>query len=242
MGIKFKSNQEFFQKWNPTMSYVLGFWYADGSVDFSPQIRGHYIRVGSTDKEVITYIKRALDSQHAIYTLLRPGRKTFYLLQIGSKGMFNDLQQLGVVERKANIITFPEVPKELLNDFIRGYFDGDGCVSIEKTNTGSYKRLITVFTSGSKIFLQQLQTILILEANVTHKKISITRNTTASTAYQLRYSTRESLKLFYFLYTLKQSEFFLTRKYKVFIDYLETRNINHENLEKVLLSKGPIIT
>ena len=224
------------------MAYVLGFWYADGSVDYSPQIRGYYIRVGSTDKEVVSYIKGALKSEHKIYVTPRPGNKTFYLLQIGSNQMFQDLATLGVVERKSNIISFPKVPKELLPDFIRGYFDGDGCVFLELSSTGSYKRMITVFTSGSKEFLSQLQSILFEEAGLTFTKIALVRNKTQSTAYQLRYSTRNSLRLFFFLYPHKNAAFSLSRKYATFQSYITAKNITLNNLKKVLNSKGPIIT
>ncbi len=48
------------------MAYVLGYWYADGSMEFSPHIRGKYIRVTSTDKDRIIAIKRLLKSGHRI--------------------------------------------------------------------------------------------------------------------------------------------------------------------------------
>ena len=224
------------------MAYVVGFWYADGSVDNSPQIRGHYIRAGSTDKEVVSYIKQVLKSEHKIYTWPRPGRKTYYMLQIGSYQMFQDLDRLGVVERKSNIITFPKMPSEFLNDFIRGYFDGDGCVSLEKSVTGSYKRMVTVFTSGSREFLLQLQQVLLNEARLSLTKIAVVRNKKRSTAYQLRYSTRDSLRLFFFLYPQTRTVFSLSRKYSLFESYVKAKNITQRNLQKVLISKGPIVT
>ena len=77
------------------MAYTLGFWFADGSIENSFSIRGHYIRIGSTDGEVIKYIKHALQSEHQIYKTLRPGFKDFYLLKIGNLEMFQDLVKLG---------------------------------------------------------------------------------------------------------------------------------------------------
>lgn len=242
MGTIHKANYAFFKTWSHEMAYVLGFWYADGSVDYSPQIRGHYIRAGSTDKEVVVYIKQVLKSEHKIYSWPRPGRKTFYMLQIGSYQMFQDLDQLGVVERKSNIITFPHMPQEFTNDFIRGYFDGDGCVSLEKSLTGSYKRMVSVFTSGSKDFLLQLQRVLLAEAGLGLTKIAVVRNKKQSTAYQLRYSTRDSLRLFFFLYPKKRNVFGLSRKYSLFETYLKAKNITQKNLQEVLVSKGPIVT
>ena len=46
--------------------------------------------------------------------------------------MFNDLIKQGCVPNKSLILTFPnkhQVPKNLINHFIRGYFDGDGSIS-----------------------------------------------------------------------------------------------------------------
>ena len=46
--------------------------------------------------------------------------------------MYNDLIKQGCVPRKSLILTFPntnQVPENLINHFIRGYFDGDGSIS-----------------------------------------------------------------------------------------------------------------
>lgn len=45
--------------------------------------------------------------------------------------MFGDLSKHGCVPNKSLILKFPTtLPNELVNDFIRGYFDGDGSVYI----------------------------------------------------------------------------------------------------------------
>ena len=55
--------------------------------------------------------------------------------------MFNDLIKQGCVPNKSLILTFPnkyQVPKNLINHFIRGYFDGDGSIyEYSKTHAGS---------------------------------------------------------------------------------------------------------
>ena len=46
--------------------------------------------------------------------------------------MFNDLIKQGCVPNKSLILTFPnkhQVPENLINHFIRGYFDGDGSIN-----------------------------------------------------------------------------------------------------------------
>lgn len=59
--------------------------------------------------------------------------QTMVLLEQRSQKTVDDLKKLGCVERKSLILTFPtekQVPKKFIYDFIRGYFDGDGSISI----------------------------------------------------------------------------------------------------------------
>lgn len=45
--------------------------------------------------------------------------------------MCKDISTLGAIKNKSLTLTFPSddiVPKKFKRDFIRGYFDGDGCI------------------------------------------------------------------------------------------------------------------
>lgn len=58
---------------------------------------------------------------------------------IRSSPLVSALQAAGVLFNKSSILKFPGediVPQELIIDFIRGYFDGDGCFTyhIDKNN------------------------------------------------------------------------------------------------------------
>jgi hypothetical protein len=68
---------------------------------------------------------------------------------------------LGGTENKSLTLEFPEVPKEYLPDFIRGYFDGDGSIMRLKNN-----RVNSAFTCGSKKFLIKLHQALKENAGV----------------------------------------------------------------------------
>lgn len=239
MGIRYEAEFDFFKKWSSDMAYVLGFWFADGSVEYSPQIRARYVRVGSTDKDVIYYIKRVLQAKHRVIKTLRPGHKTYYLLRIGNRELFDDLGALGVVVRKSNIIKFPQIPNQYFVDFIRGYFDGDGCVSLEKSKSGSYKRVVTVFTSGSKEFLEAIQSELHMRFGFTITKISFVKSHGEFGAFQLRYSTRNSLRLYLLLYADNQA-FYLKRKFNVFRNYLIRNGIKDFEITLHLNTKGPL--
>jgi intein/homing endonuclease len=227
MGIKYAVNENFFSTWSEDMAYILGFWYADGSVEYSPSMRGHYIRISSVDREILMSIRNVMGSKHTIVARRENGVRDRYLLRIGSKRLFYALQQLGVVERKSLIIYFPIVPNEFQHAFIRGYFDGDGCIHIERQPISrTIRRLTTVFTSGSSPFLEKLNEILHTAAGVQkEKKIIVTKGSYGS-AFQLRFSTRDSLLLFQYLYPKsRKSHLCLQRKYDIFSRYISEKKI-----------------
>ena len=223
MDVKYAVNEDFFHIWSNDMAYVLGFWYADGSIEYAPSMRGHYLRISSTDKSVIIAIRNLMGSKHTIVHIKRVGAKVSYLLRIGNKRLYTQLTKLGVTERKSKSLTFPNIPPDYFAAFVRGYFDGDGCVYVEKDSLNTPKRLTVVFTSGSRAFLESLQQHLGTKvATQTKLKISETRGGYGH-AYQLRFSTRDSLKLFTLMYKNSTQKTHLERKFSKFREFLTAR-------------------
>lgn len=111
MGLKYYCNEKLFETWSPNMAYLLGYIYADGSLDCSPRIRGRYIKIISTDKELIDLSKSILDSLHKIVTIEPPSLKhrVKFLLRIGSHKIYNDLVKLGVHPNKSLDMGFPTI-------------------------------------------------------------------------------------------------------------------------------------
>src|SRR3989344_1091934 len=125
-------NQNFFKTWTPEMAYVLGFFAADGCM-FTHSSGGKYIELTSCDRSILEKIRRLLNSDHKISSRKRSKDwSESYRIQIGSKEIWNDLLRLGMVSAKSLVLKFPEVPRTYLKDFVRGYFDGDGCVYFRK--------------------------------------------------------------------------------------------------------------
>jgi hypothetical protein len=224
MGLKFFVNERFFETWTPIMAYILGYLYADGSLEDAPYIRGKYVRVTSTDYDTVQKIRGWLSSQHSIITI-EPGdlrnRKERFLLRIGNHNLYNSLHARGLRPNKSLTMKLPAVPQKYLSHFVRGYFDGDGCVHIEraagKNGRRILKKLVIVFTSGSKRFLcalkRRLQTTALVEG-----KIYV-----GCRSFQLRYTTAESVKLFEFLYHSAPPNVFLERKWRIFGEYFTLR-------------------
>ncbi len=210
------ANKHFFKTWSPEMAYVLGYFAADGCMFINPR-GSRYIEFTSIDKELIKNVKLAMDSKHSIGTRRKNHSKwkTQYRLQIGSKEMFKDLLILGFTPHKSKIIEFPIVPKSFLSDFVRGYFDGDGCVyhGLHNRKNRPNKQFIlsTHFVSGSKGFLHTLHECLIKKAGI--EGGFITKKKRGS---QLNFSVNDSKKLFRFIYVNTDNRFFLKRKYSKF--------------------------
>lgn len=95
-----------------------------------------------------------------------------------SRQMFDDLTALGCVERKSLTLQFPMLPSSLNPHFIRGYFDGDGSICIDKRYGTP-----TVSLVGNPEFLEVIQTIVMAATNAEGK---LSRHY-SSKAWYLRY-------------------------------------------------------
>lgn len=128
MPIPCTLNQDFFKTWSSEMAYVLGFFAADGGM-IQNQRGACFIEFTSTDRIVLEHVQRVTGSNHRISVRVRNNVKwkMSYRLQIGSKEWFSDLLRLGFTPNKSLILAFPDVPETCIGDFVRGYFDGDGC-------------------------------------------------------------------------------------------------------------------
>jgi len=217
-------NKDFFKTWTPNMAYILGFFAADGYM--TKNKRGaHFWDIGITDKDLLFSIKRVIQAEHKISACPRKGNeKTLYRLQIGSKEMFNDLLNLGFTQGKTKSLAVPEVPAVYFRDFLRGYFDGDGCVWSGYVHKDRRKKLLairTVFTSCSLRFLWEIRRRLRLFF-IFNGVLSKGRGN----YYRLTYSIYDSLKLHDFMYNhpiLDTDALFLDRKRVIFENYLKMR-------------------
>lgn len=122
----YKVNENYFEKIDtPEKAYVLGFFYADG---YNNQKIGVLEFVQIKERlDILEQIRKQLSCNYNIkeYT---SGKCT---LNICSKKMSSDIANAGAVQNKSDLLEFPSeqiISKELIPHFIRGYFDGDGCI------------------------------------------------------------------------------------------------------------------
>jgi hypothetical protein len=218
MPIYKKVNKKFFFKWSANMAYILGFLYADGNI-LRNKRGAHFISFYSTDFSLIKQIRKVLDSEHKIS--LRRGEGKNYCLQIGSKQMYQNLQDLGLKENKTSRMRIPKIPQKYFGDFLRGYFDGDGNVWVgltHKERKTSHKVIKTTFTSCSKDFLEDLRKIIYKISTSSGFLVKGRGN-----YYRLIFSIKGSFNLYKIMYNGTQSSLYLKRKKIRFAKYFENK-------------------
>lgn len=127
---RYIQDNSYFQKIdNERKAYWLGFLYADGCVyEKSKNSKNIILELHPSDKYILEELLKDLNSNRPIYV----SRRGYVSINICSTRMANDLIKLGCIPRKSLVLKFPNediVPKDLIRHFIRGYMDGDGCIS-----------------------------------------------------------------------------------------------------------------
>lgn len=182
-------------------AYWLGFLYADGYVN-DRQIE---LTLKAEDLEHIKKFKAFTKSEHKISY-----RKEInaYRITICSPKIALDLMNLGCTQAKSLTLTFPtkeQVPEHLVHHFMRGYFDGDGCISYGQ---GQYRLCIL----GTDIFLDKYEDYILNTLNRTNRNKRKYNGLASSIQYA---GTEQVYKIYNFLY--KNATIYLERKYNKFL-------------------------
>jgi intein-encoded DNA endonuclease-like protein len=200
---------------NPSTAYILGFFAADGNITVNKN-GSHYIEFTSKDRVLIDAVREGLGVANRVGIRRGDGAESErYRLQIGSRSWAEQLTALGFGPRKSRVLSFPNLPENLLADFIRGYFDGDGNVLFKlysKPNGTSYPFFRVVFTSCSRGFLEDLR-IKLLDLAGAQGNIR-----SEGTYFRLIYWADEIWRLHNLMYNSAEANraFCLERKKKIF--------------------------
>jgi hypothetical protein len=249
---KYKINHDFFKTWSHDMAYVLGFWWADGWICTN----GYRCNFGiAQHKSREAILKKILRKMKSNYPIFESKYKICQFL-IRSKSIVKDIISLGGMPRKSLTIGFPDVPKPYLPDFIRGHFDGDGCIyksKNKKANKNSKHKFdyqISI-ASGSKIFINKL--LIILRENISgfggqiQERIPCKKFIRGKLwkqngpVYILRGRTNDARRLQQYMYSSnKSSKLKLLCKYKLFDgigeiknEYLKTKFLSMKEAKKI---------
>lgn len=127
-------DENYFDEINtPEKAYFLGLLYADGCNVEHPSTGELSISLQIEDRIVIDKLKEEMKSDYPLNIQKRidENHKDKIRFYVYGKHIAEALDKQGCVKRKSLILTWPtiqQVPEELLSHFMRGYFDGDGCI------------------------------------------------------------------------------------------------------------------
>ncbi len=201
-GKKYTCDETFFDNLNETSSYVLGLLYSDGCVN------KNRIELTLSDKDIVYKVKTELKYTGNITSFdqskYKETYKTSYSLIITSKILVNKLIALGCVPKKSKILLWPNIPSLSYPDFIRGYFDGDGCISTSWKTQQNRVPILASYVSfvGTEAFISKLQAYLLamsitssIKSNSDVKELIIGGNNNLRILFHLLYSNPNSIKL-----------------------------------------------
>lgn len=184
-------------------AYFLGWMISDGSV-VEPHTRTDRaktisLEIASKDEYILDRFAVALNADENI--VKRFEKRGLSYLRFASEEMATDLAMYGVVPRKSNIVYLPIIRQDLMSHMIRGYFDGNGTVTIDKRSG-----IVRFGIYGSEQICNDI-------CNYLHDTIGLNRNKVSkSTCYHVWWGGRTPSKLFYDYIYNDCSDLYLTRK------------------------------
>lgn len=197
------------------MSYVLGYFVADGCICFDKnrKNRPYMINITSKDKNHLHKIRKALGSNHKISSKSRD-KFGYFQIQIRNQLLCSDLISLGIRPRKTYNLGKLYIPDKYFADFTRGFFDGDGTVYIYKVN--GVPQIKAGFISVSWPFFRDFSQRLCVNLNITEKTIhkTISKVRLNMPQYNSHFYIDDCERLYDFMY--KNAPIFLERKKKIF--------------------------
>lgn len=199
-------------------AYWLGFLMADGYIG-KDSIE---LTLKESDYKHIEKFKKSIKSTSIIK--YREKQKAYRII-ISSKKMINDLTNLGCMQNKSLILKYPKniIPENLEKHFIRGYFDGDGCLGLYVANKKDKIKQAQLSVLGTKDFIDNVEFILIKNCDL-KKRNKYYMN---GKAYSIYYrGNRQCLRILDYLY--RDSTIYLDRKYKIYKDIIAVLECNHK--------------
>lgn len=226
----------------PESAYIFGLYIADGCITKDNKF---IISLNENDLEILTKVRDIISPITKL--LYRPkyvNQKTgitsnpMYLMGFKCNHIANTLNKYGCGYNKTYIEKSIKniIPREFMWDFIRGYFDGDGCVSksvVNRTNTlsdGTEKKythtnVIFKITSKTNMILEEIKDFMYSEG------ISISVYPDRESFTLGNHSLKDLKSIYKKLYT--SSDLYMKRKKLKFEEIIGNTEITTETKESV---------
>lgn len=242
-------------------AYWLGFIYADGYIS-TPRKSGKHeytfeLSLAISDIDHLYKFQKFLKFNHdrvkASKVVSKTGEYYRCRLSFSNKHLWNVLKDYGCTPSKSLTLDFPSESifcgekEKMILSFIKGYFDGDGCLSYVSHNTKNGKHYSAVAKLlGTKAFLEKVMDYLGLGKNLRLENIN--KNNSSGKTYTLCFSQNETQKLIKLFYI--NTDICLERKQKrallfngkivdeeEMLKFLENENIESNLMKENCLTK-----
>lgn len=171
--MKYSYNLDVFFNEDAESYYLLGAFMTDGTI----RPNENNCILTSKDEDWLIAIKNKicpdLELKHG------NGTKTVKNFTITSKELKQWFVSKNCTPNKSINLTLPKIPKKYFRDFLRGCFDGDGCIGMHIQNNSGYKKQLNYnvcceLTSASQKFITEIsETILSLGFKNSIKTIKV---------------------------------------------------------------------
>lgn len=199
---KHRFNEDYFKLIDSQdKAYWLGFLMADGCVYKGSDEHSMRLQINLQLRDIkhLESFQKSIGSNYKIQEK-SVGNSEAALLKVNSTQMCEDLISHGMIRRKTLRVEYPNIEDKFNSHFIRGYFDGDGCIS------GNLKKRKMCIVGG-RCMLDAIKDILPLKTCIYDIK--------GTEAVSLSTSKKDSVSEF-MKYIYDDAELFLYRKKEKF--------------------------
>lgn len=203
---KYNFNEDYFEVIDSEdKAYFLGFIVADGCISDG----SNNITIIQKEIDILKEFKSYIKYEGNIFT--RKDRSTSSI-NISSSKTKSDLAKLGIHPNKTMVVKYPDISENLQNHFMRGVFDGDGCISLRTDKRDNSQRGQVNLCSGSFYFIKEYYDRLVKYCDLSgENKIRCPKGT----YYVVDWGKLSDVeKIYDFLY--KDATVFLSRKKETF--------------------------
>ena len=211
-----KINENIISEDNNIVWYLLGIICSDGHNGI-----GNSVDIFQKDPKYLNSLTALLEHNGSLY---KSG--TGYTLRINSPKLSSILDKYKVQSDKRYNVPYIKAPNmELQSAFIRGLFDGDGCIYYNYVS-GVMKNQRMEITTGSKYMIEGLKTLY--DTLGFHYTVDERESSAGNTYYVIYVRTYEDIKLFGDWIYSSKFPFKLTTKYLKYLKYLRVLELDRE--------------
>ena len=232
----YNCNYDFFKNIdNEEKAYWLGFIAADGWTTVNETSNSGSIGIELQYKDInhLKKFNKSICGNYKIDTLNKTCEVSTYpdrihkmcRIRVFSIDMVHDLYKFGVTTDKTYNFHIPNIPENLMRHFIRGYFDGDGCVRTRTRKLASDQIVeypLCDFSSVDINFLEELRRYIYDNLGIC-SYIYTEKSGCSRLCIHKNEHTTDFLNYLY-----NDAEIYLDRKYEKYLSIIN--NTTHESL------------